>query len=354
MAGGQERALRRRIKSVQSTKKITRAMELIAATRVAKAQQRAAAARPYSERLTDVIQHLAERSGITDHPLLQPAGELKKVAFVVVTSDRGLAGGYNSAVIKAAERELHHRRHEGQDYALVLIGRKAEGYFQFRNYDIEETFTGISDTPTYEAAAEVGEKVSELFTSGEVQEVVLVYTRFLSLGTQQVAVRKFMPLTGLGQAEDLDGDGEPDEVDRATYEFEPDPEQILEELLPRYVTARLFAAMLDSAASEHASRQRAMKAATDNAEELIVKLSRVMNRARQDAITTEITEIVGGAEALHTASSDDYDELLLDHVFAADPFRHFEPVTHQANRPHHFDDEGAQAAAAGESVPPAN
>ncbi len=326
MAGGQERVLRRRIRSVQSTKKITRAMELIAATRVAKAQQRAAAARPYSEDLTAVIQHLAENGGITDSPLLQAAEEVKKVAFVIITSDRGLAGGYNSAIIKAAERELQARRSEGSDYSLILIGKKGDNYFRYRNYRINATFAGISDTPTYADAAEVGEVVSGAFTSGEVQEVVLVFTRFVSLGLQQVSVRRFMPLTGVGKERDT-------KRASAAYEFEPAPATILDSLLPRYVTARLYAALLDSAASEHASRQRAMKAATDNAEELITKLSRVMNRARQDAITTEIMEIVGGAEALRQVSGDDPDDLLLDNVFPEDPFDH---SVHHPHRTHHF------------------
>jgi F-type H+-transporting ATPase subunit gamma len=327
MAGGRERALRSRIRSVQSTKKITRAMELIAATRVAKAQQRAAAARPYSENLTGVIQHLAEAGGVTDHPLLQTPAKVDKVAFVVITSDRGLAGGYNSSVIKAAEREIDARRNQGADYSLILIGKKAEGHFRFRNYKIDAAFNGISDTPTYADAQAVGEVVAEKFSSGEVQEVVLCFTRFLSVGTQVVSVRQFMPLSGVGQ------EASDEARSQAGYEFEPAPETILESLLPRYVTARLFAALLDSAASEHASRQRAMKAATDNAQELIVKLSRVMNRARQDAITTEITEIVGGAEALHAAQGDDPDDLLLDHVFPEDPFDH---AAHRPHRTHHF------------------
>ncbi len=326
MAGGQERVLRRRIKSVQSTKKITRAMELIAATRVAKAQQRANEARPYSELLTDVIQHLAENGGITDHPLLKPAEKVEKVAFVVISSDRGLAGGYNSSVIRAAEREVQARLQEGLDYSLITVGRKAQGYFDYRNYSIERAFEGISDSPTYDDAVAVGEVITDLYTTEAVQEVVLVYTRFVSMGVQQVTVRKFMPLTGVG--------GEKAE-DRATsaYEFEPAPGPILESLLPRYVTARLYAALLDSAASEHASRQRAMKAATDNAEELIIKLTRVMNRARQDSITNEIMEIVGGAEALRQAQGDDPEDLLIDHVFPSDPFDHAVPVPH---RTHHF------------------
>jgi F-type H+-transporting ATPase subunit gamma len=327
VAGGQERVLRRRIKSVQSTKKITRAMELIAATRVAKAQQRANEARPYSELLTDVIQHLASNGGLTDHPLLQAAEDVRKVAFVVISSDRGLAGGYNTSVIRACEREIQARQAEGTEYALITVGRKAQGYFAYRSYDITESFEGISDSPKYDDAVGIGEVITELYASGEVQEVVLVFTRFVSMGQQDVVVRKFMPLTGVG--------GEPtgDERAASAYEFEPEPGPILESLLPRYVTARLYAALLDSAASEHASRQRAMKAATDNAEELMIKLTRVMNRARQDSITNEIMEIVGGAEALRAANSDDPDDLLIDHVFQSDPFDH---ADHHPHRAHHF------------------
>jgi F-type H+-transporting ATPase subunit gamma len=302
VAGGKERVLRRRIKSVQSTKKITRAMELIAATRVAKAQQRVQAARPYSEQITAVIQHMAEAGGAGDHPLLRPAAEVTKVAYVVITGDRGLAGAYNSNVIRAAEREVQARRSEGKDYSLVVCGKKGVSYFKFRGYRIDAEFTGMSDTPTYEDARTVAETVSDLFGSGAVQEVVLVYTRFLSVGTQRVTVRQFMPLTGVGAEKAETGA-------TADYDFEPGPGQILERLLPRYVEARLFAAMLDAAASEHAARQRAMKSATDNADELIIKLSRVMNRARQDAITTEIMEIVGGAEALRAGQVGEADLL---------------------------------------------
>ncbi len=344
MAGGQERALKRRIKSVQSTKKITRAMELIAATRVAKAQQRANEARPYSEQLTAVIQHLADNGGITDHPLLQPAEDVSKIAYVVIASDRGLAGGYNTSVIRACEREVQAHQRDGVDYALITVGRKAQAYFGYRNYRIKDSFEGFSDAPSYQDAVAVGEVVSELYTSREVQEVVLVYTRFLSIGQQEVAVRRFMPLTGVGQADPpvpagsaipVPGTGGHTDDDRAAaaYEFEPGPGPILESLLPRYVTARLFAAMLDAAASEHASRQRAMKAATDNAEELITKLSRVMNRARQDSITNEIMEVVGGAEALRGASGNDPSDLLIDNVFPEDPFDH---SVHRPHRTSHF------------------
>jgi len=309
VAGGQERALRRRIRSVQAIKKITRAMELIAATRVVSAQQRAAAARPYSESITTVIQHLAAASGTAvDHPLLRPAPEARKVAFVVIASDRGLAGAYNANVIRAAERELQARRAEGSDYSLILIGKKAESYFRFRGYEIDAVFQGMSDRPSYEDAREVATLVRERFESGEVGEVDLVYTRFLSMGSQRVVVRQFMPLAGVGAEEAPTGPA-------ADYEYEPAPDQILTELLPRYVEARLYAALLDAAASEHASRQRAMKSATDNAEELIVRYSRAMNRARQDAITTEIMEIVGGAEAMRAAQVD-VGDLLPDDALA--------------------------------------
>ena len=291
MAGGQERVLRRRVKSIQSTKKITRAMELIAATRVAKAQQRAMDARPYSEQITEVIQHLSQAGAGKEHPLLRQAESIDKVAFVVITSDRGLAGAYNTSVIRAAERDLQGVQSDGADYSLVLVGKKAASYFTFRNYRIDAEFTGMSDTPRYEDARQVAEVVLDAFVDGDVDQVRLVYTRFLSAASQRVVVRRFMPLQAV-PSEGSDGDL------TADYEYEPAPGSIFDRLLPRYAEARLYAAMLDAAASEHAARQRAMKAATDNAEELITKLSRAMNRARQEAITTEISEIAGGAEAM--------------------------------------------------------
>jgi len=291
MAGGQEKALKRRVKSIQSTKKITRAMELIAATRVVKAQQRTQAARPYAEQITEVIQHLSQAGAGKEHPLLRQADTLAKVAFVVITSDRGLAGAYNTSVIRAAERDLQGAQTDGADYSLVLIGKKAASYFAFRNYRIDASFTDMSDTPRYEDARRVAEVVTDAFVDGDVDQVRLVYTRFISAASQRVVVRRFMPLRAVAAEE---GDGGL----TADYEYEPSPGEIFDRLLPRYVEARLFAAMLDAAASEHAARQRAMKSATDNAEELETKLSRAMNRARQDSITSEIMEIVGGAEAM--------------------------------------------------------
>ena len=306
MPGGQERILRRRIKSVISTKKITRAMELIAATRVVKAQQRAAAARPYSRQITQVIENLAAGGTTIDHPLLNQTADVHKVAFVVITSDRGMAGAYNSSVIRATERSLMAHREEGRDYSLILIGRKAEGYFRFRHYRIDASFTGVSDTPTYDNAREIANLVAEKFISGEVQRVELIYTEFVSLGSQRVAVRRFLPLESTTTVATA-GHGQSELV--AAAEFEPSAPGLLAALLPRYVEARLFGAMLEGAASEHASRQRAMKAATDNADELQTKLTRQMNRARQDAITTEIMEIVSGAEALRAEDAEALIEL---------------------------------------------
>ena len=295
MAGGKERELRRRIDSVQNTKKITRAMELIAATRVVKAQQRAREARPYAEQITTVIENLAAGGAEIDHPLLRKAEKVTRVGVIVISSDRGLAGPYNSSVIRAAERQVQNARSEGAEYSLIVIGKKARDYFAFRNYKVESFTEGISDNPTYEDARKIAETVAQLFIDNHIDRVELVYTEFLSIGSQKVTTRRFLPLES---TETIATEGGGDSKNTDSFEFEPSPEAVLESLLPRYVEARLFGALLESAASEHANRQRAMKSATDNAEELIVKLDREMNRARQDAITTEIMEIIGGAEAL--------------------------------------------------------
>jgi F-type H+-transporting ATPase subunit gamma len=296
MAGGQERILRGRIRSVQATKKITRAMELIAASRIVKAQQRVAAAVPYSDQITEVVKDLAAAGGASQSPLL--AGrDVKRTAYVTITADRGLCGGYNAGVQRAAEGEIKKDVLKGSDYTVIAVGRKSEGYFRFRGYKINRTFSGFSDNPTYADAKRIGEYVVEQFLAGEIDRVELVYTRFISAGSQEVVQRPLVPLEREvaegGSGKGLDADGTP-----ADFEFEPDPGTILDTLLPRYVEARIYAALLNAAASEHAFRQRAMKSATDNAEELIKNLSRIMNRARQDSITTEIMEIVSGAEAL--------------------------------------------------------
>jgi F-type H+-transporting ATPase subunit gamma len=298
MAGGQERILRGRIRSVQATKKITRAMELIAASRIVKAQQRVHAAVPYSEKITEVVKDLAAGGAGGDLPLLAGRDGVKTTCYVAITADRGLAGGYNAGVQRATEGEIKADAVKGADYLVIPVGRKAEGYFRFRGYRLGQAFTGFSDGPTYAHAKAIGDHVIELFNRGDVDRVELVYTRFISAGSQEVVLRPLVPLT----AETVvGGDGRPAAAaggPTAVYEFEPDPATILDSLLPRYIEARVYAALLNAAASEHAFRQRAMKSATDNAEELIKNLSRTMNRARQDSITTEIMEIVGGAEAL--------------------------------------------------------
>jgi F-type H+-transporting ATPase subunit gamma len=295
MAGGQERILRGRIRSVQATKKITRAMELIAASRIVKAQQRVIAAVPYSEQITEVVKDLAAAGGEVSSPLLAGRAETKVKCYVAITADRGLCGGYNSGVLRATEGEIKADLLAGKDYAIVAVGRKAESYFKFRGYKVMSTFAGFSDSPSYENARQIGQSVVAAFGAGEVDSVELVYTRFISAGSQEVVRR---PLVPLDRASVSGGDGLPGDGTGASYEFEPDPGTILDSLLPRYIEARIYAALLNAAASEHAFRQRAMKSATDNAEELIKTLSRIMNRARQDSITTEIMEIVSGAEAL--------------------------------------------------------
>ena len=299
MAGGKERVLRRRIKSVQSTKKITKAMELIAASRILKAQQRVNAARPYSEQITEVIRNLAAAGAGQGSPLLEQRDEVRTVAVVVVSADRGLCGGYNTNVIRAAEREIARLRDEGKQTGLVTIGKKATAYFRFRGYEIDDAFTGFSDEPTYEDARRVAEAVVTRFEAGQYDQVDLFFTQFISAGVQRVVQRRFVPL----ETEVLD-DAAAGSGPSADYEFEPGPGEILDRLLPRYAEARLFAALLEGSASFFSAQQRAMKSATDNAEDLITRLSRQMNRARQDAITTEIMEIVGGAEALRQDKSE--------------------------------------------------
>ncbi|MDQ4090079.1 MAG: F0F1 ATP synthase subunit gamma [Actinomycetota bacterium] len=304
MASGQERILRRRIKSIQSTKKITRAMELIAASRIVKAQQRVAAARPYSEQITAVMGNLAAGGAGLDHPLLQERDPIRKVGFIIISADRGLAGAYNSTVIRAGERALQAHQAEGRDYELTLSGKKAEGYFRYRDYRIGEAFSGYAEVPSYEDARRVAQAAMERYEKGGGEEggtdqVELVYTKFLSMGSQKVVNVRLLPL----EKDVLEDAAEGGDGPQSAYEFEPEPAQILERLLPRYVEGRVFAAMLDAAASEQAARQRAMKAATDNAEELMKNLATVANKVRQAGITTEIMEIVGGAEALRMAKT---------------------------------------------------
>jgi F-type H+-transporting ATPase subunit gamma len=295
MAGGIERALRRRIRSVQSTMKITRAMELIAASRIVRSQQRVSAARPYIEQLTEVIRNLSKLGAGLNQPLLIPRDEVRTVGVVVVTADRGLCGGYNSNVERAAEQAINRERAQGRDYMVFVTGKKGESFFRYRHFKVAKSFTGFSELPTYEDARAVAREVVSRYEAGEIDQVQLIYTQFLSIGSQKVVERRFIPMDASAITEMASS---ADQGTTAAYEFEPSPEAILDQLLPRYVEGRMFAALLDAAASEEAARQRAMKAATDNASDLIKHYERQVNRARQDAITTEIMEIVGGAEGL--------------------------------------------------------
>jgi F-type H+-transporting ATPase subunit gamma len=291
MAGGQERVLRRRIRSVQSTKKITKAMELIAASRIVKAQQRVAAARPYSDAITAVLANLANSGASTSSPILAARDDVRVVGFVVVGGDRGLCGGYNANVIRAAEASIRASVADGKEYRLFCVGKKVESYFKFRHYSIAGTVHGAADRPDFDHARAVAGMVMPAFEAGEIDRVQLVFTQFLSAGSQKVVERRFLPL-------DTEGIADGGDHLTADYEYEPSPEYLLDRLLPRYVEAKLFSAMLDGSASFFAAQQRAMASASDNADELITKLTRLRNRARQDSITTEIMEIVSGAEAL--------------------------------------------------------
>jgi F-type H+-transporting ATPase subunit gamma len=293
------REYRARIKSVESTKKITRAMELIAASRIIKAQQRAQAAAPYARELTRAVSALVTYANV-DHPLTTETTESNRAAILVVTSDRGLAGAYSSSVLKEAERLTEKLKGEGKDVAIYVSGRKGVTYFNFRQREMADSWTGHSDQPTYEVAREIGEALIEQFLTEDtgVDEVHVVYTRFRSMLTQEPTAVRLLPL------EVVEGEDRPTESEvLPLYEFEPSPTDVLDALLPRYVQSRIYFALLQAAASELAARQRAMKSATDNATELIKKYTRIANQARQAGITQEISEIVGGVNALADANA---------------------------------------------------
>jgi F-type H+-transporting ATPase subunit gamma len=300
------REYRARIKSTESMKKITRAMELIAASRIIKAQQRAQAAAPYARELTRAVSAVATFSNV-DHALTLEPEDPKRAAVLVVTSDRGLAGAYSSSVIKEAERLVEKLKGEGKDVDLYTSGRKGEAYFKFRQREVVQAWTGFSDQPTYDVAAEIGATLIAAFLADAedsesdvraVDEVHVVYTRFRSMLSQEPTAVRLLPL------EVVEGTEAPDKDDLLPlYEFEPSPSEVLDSLLPRYVQSRIFFALLQAAASELAARQKAMKAATDNADELIKKYKRIANQARQAGITQEISEIVGGVNALADAQA---------------------------------------------------
>jgi F-type H+-transporting ATPase subunit gamma len=292
-------------------RKITKAQELIATSRIAKAQQRVQAARPYTEGITNVVSALAETAAL-DHPLLVERENPERAAVLVVTSDRGLAGGYNANVLRRAEELFALLREQGKQPSLYVIGRKGLNYYRFRQRDIVDSWTGFSEQPSYEAAAAAAramvdgflhgtefatESAAELAEELSVDEVHIVYTEFRSMLSQVAVAHRLAPIEVEYGVEE-----KPNHIE---YEFEPDADTLFGALLPRYLSARVFAALLESAASESASRRRAMKAATDNANELITGLTLQANRARQAQITQEISEIVGGANALAAAAGSD-------------------------------------------------
>jgi F-type H+-transporting ATPase subunit gamma len=316
MAGGQERILRRRIKSIQSTKKITKAMELIAASQIVRAQSRIAAAKPYQQGMARIVLETAIGDPLAAGRLLGTPERVERVAVLSIVADRGLCGGYNTFVFRATERLLHGFDDSGVDWRLFTVGKKAQSYFRYRGQEVEQSFTGMSERPTFTDARAVAAAVLTPFVNGEVDQVMIVTTRFLSAGSQKVEVRQLLPL--IDPRESAEGrDDQPSapvepEGPHGYTEFEPEAAILLETLAPRAAETEIFGALLEASASEVTSRQRAMAAATDNAGELIKKYSRIMNRARQDTITTEIMEIVGGAEALRAGSQDDEGGLVIE------------------------------------------
>jgi len=294
--GAQLRAIRRQIRSVQSTKKITRAMELIAASQIRRAQERVQQARPYAEQITRAIGDVTGQADNLEHPLLEERKDPKGAAVFVVTSDRGLAGAYSANVLRRTEELIQALREEGKEPKLYAVGRKAVGYYRFRERKVEQSWQGISERPSYDDAKEIAGTLIQAFVDREVDEIFGVFTDYVSALTQRAEARRFLPLV----VEDVEAT---EQGPYPLYLFEPDAQTILDALVPRYVEMRVFAALLESAASEHAARQRAMKSATDNADELIKTYTRIANQARQAEITTEISEIVGGAEALAAAAA---------------------------------------------------
>jgi F-type H+-transporting ATPase subunit gamma len=295
MAGGQERILRRRIKSVQSTRKITKAMELIAASQISRSQARIVANRPYRHGMRRIIVEAAKADPAGAAKLLAMPAHVETAIVLVLTGDRGLSGAYNSSAMRAGERLVRKLEGEGSAVRLYSVGKKAGAFYRFRGIDVVEGFVGMSDRPTFEDARRIAATVAAPFVAGEAQQVLLVSTRFLSAATQSVEVEQLLPLS----LPALPDEGT-EKVLKGYTEFEPEVEQLLITLAPKALESEIFSALLEGAASFHVSQQRAMAAATDNADELGQNLSRIMNRARQDSITTEIMEIVGGAEALRS------------------------------------------------------
>jgi F-type H+-transporting ATPase subunit gamma len=298
--GAKQREYRARINSTKSLQKIFRAQELIATSRIARARARVEASSPYARAITRAVSALATFSNV-DHPLLTEKEQVRRAAVLLVTSDRGLAGAYSANAIREAERLSELLREEGKEVVPYIAGRKGVAFYKFRRRHVEQEWTGFSDAPTYEAAREIGDVLVDAFVRGSddggVDEIHIVFTRFVNMVTQTPEVVRMLPL------EVVEGDEPPapDDV-LPLYEFEPNPAEVLDALLPRYVGSRIYNCLLQAAASEHAARQRAMKSASDNASDIIKNYTRLANSARQAEITQEISEIVGGVDALAAAS----------------------------------------------------
>jgi F-type H+-transporting ATPase subunit gamma len=290
------------MRSVKATKKITKAMELISASRIVKAQQRVTASTPYANELTRAVSAVASYSS-TIHPLTTANENPRRAAILIISADRGMAGAYSTNAIKEGESLAALLRERGLQVSNYLVGRKAVNYYKFRNREMAGTWTGFSDNPTYENAKEVADALLGAFLADStesnlgVDEIHIIFTQFRSMLTQEATAKRMIPLEVVESSEPVPTGLLP------MYEFEPNAAEVLNALLPRYIQARIFNAMLQSAASEHAARRRAMKSATDNAEDLIKSLTRLANAARQAEITQEISEIVGGADALASASA---------------------------------------------------
>lgn len=294
MAGGQERILRRRIKSVQATRKITKAMELIAASQISRSQHRITANRPFRAGMSRIILEAAQGDPAAASKLLGVPEKVEQATVLAIVGDRGLSGAYNSSVLRATERLVAELTANGTQVRLFCVGKKAPAYFRFRGLSVEASFQGFSDRPEFSNARDVANAVASGFIAGESQQVLLVSTAYRSAASQSVVSRQLLPLTL------PDAPVETAKVVKGYTEFEPEVERLMAELAPKALESEIFTALLEGAAAFHTSQQRAMAAATDNADELGRTLTRIMNRARQDSITTEIMEIVSGAEALRS------------------------------------------------------
>jgi F-type H+-transporting ATPase subunit gamma len=310
MSSGQERALRHRIHSIESTEKLTRAMDLISASQITRAQGRIQASRPYVDGIEGVLAITASDVG-PPAPMIGAPADPRRVLVVAIVADRGLCGAYNANVLRACERLMRAGKAEGRAYSLITVGRRAQSFFRFHGRQIKASFVRMTERPTYADARRVGREVVTPFVAGEVDLVVLVSTRFRSAGVQVVEVRQLLPLAPAVPPSGEAGPAAPLPAAQGFYDFEPAAEELLTLVVPLFAEAALFGALLEASASEHTARQRAMSAATENADELVTTLRRLMNRIRQDSITNEIMEVVGGAEAMRIAGRDTGSETLI-------------------------------------------